>query len=86
MLFEWDYSSSAVISLVVAHTVALLKSYIPDHDPELLHKDYPFGDDDEHEWDVLRTSVYDTTQYFVSQYNFSMANEQEGDGSPGAQP
>jgi hypothetical protein len=42
MLFEHDYSSSTVISSVVAHVVALLKSYVPDLDPELLHKDYPF--------------------------------------------
>jgi hypothetical protein len=42
MLFKHDYSSSTVISSVVAHVVALLKSYVPDLDPELLHKDYPF--------------------------------------------
>jgi hypothetical protein len=42
MLSERDYSSSAVISSVVAHTVALLKSYVPDLDLELLRKDYPF--------------------------------------------
>jgi hypothetical protein len=35
-----------VISSAVAHAVALLKSYTSDLDPELLNKDYPFGDDE----------------------------------------
>jgi hypothetical protein len=86
MLFERDYSSSVVISSVVAHPVVLLKSYVPDLDPELLCKDYPFGDDEEQEQDALINSVYDPAQFFVSQYDFSMANEQEGKGSPGIQP
>jgi chromosome segregation ATPase len=47
MLSEHDYSSSTVISSVVAHAVALLKSYVPDLDTKLLCRDYPFDDDDE---------------------------------------
>jgi hypothetical protein len=47
MLSEHDYSSSTVISSVVAHIVLLLKSYVPNLDPELLHKDYPFEEDEE---------------------------------------
>jgi hypothetical protein len=62
MLSERDYSSSAMISLVVAHAVALLKSYLHDLDTELLHRDYPFDDDEE--WDTLIDSVYDTPQHF----------------------
>jgi hypothetical protein len=63
MLSECDYSSSAVVSLAVAHVVALLKSYTPDLDIELLCRDYPFEDDDER--DTLIDSMYDTTQHFM---------------------
>jgi hypothetical protein len=80
MLFGWDCSSSIVISSVVAHEVALVKSYIPDLDLELLHKDYPFEDDEER--DTLIDNVFETAQYFVSQYDFSVVNDQD---SPGAQ-
>jgi hypothetical protein len=45
MFAERDYSSSEVISLIVKHVVALLKSYVPDVDPELLHKEYRCKDD-----------------------------------------
>jgi hypothetical protein len=34
MLSERDYYSSAVISSVVDHPVVLLKSYVPDLDPQ----------------------------------------------------
>jgi hypothetical protein len=46
MLSKRDYSSSTVISSVVAHAVALLKSYVPDLDLELLRKDYHFEEDE----------------------------------------
>jgi hypothetical protein len=62
MLSERDYSSSMVISSV--HAVALLKSHAPDLDTELLHRDFPFVDDEEQ--DQLIDNVYDTTQHFVS--------------------
>jgi hypothetical protein len=38
----------------------------PDLDSELLHKDYPFGDDEEPERDAMINSVYDPAQFFVS--------------------
>jgi hypothetical protein len=79
-LFERDYSSSAVISFAVAHVVVLLKSHVPDLDTELLHRDFPFADDEER--DALIDSVYDTAQYFVSQYDFSVVNDQDDNGSP----
>jgi hypothetical protein len=50
----------------MAHAVALLKSYVPDLDPELLHKDYPFGDNGEQERDALINSLYDPAQFFMS--------------------
>jgi hypothetical protein len=83
MLSEHDYSSSIVISSVVVHIVVLLKSYIPDLDPELLHKDYPLEDDEER--DTLIDSVYETAQYFVSQYDFSVVKDQGDEGSSGTQ-
>jgi hypothetical protein len=85
MLSERDYSSSAVITSAVAHAVVLLKSYAPDLDPVLLRKDYPFGDDQEQERDTLINNVYDTTQYFMSQYDFSVVNDQDDEGSPSTQ-
>jgi hypothetical protein len=78
LLSEHNYSSSTV-----AHAVALLKSYVPNLDPEVLCKDYPFEDDDEQ--DSLIDSMYDTAQYFVSQYDFSVFNDQGDEGSPGTQ-
>jgi hypothetical protein len=73
MLSKHDYSSSEVISSAVAHVVALLKSYVPDLDTELLRRDYPLDNDDEQ--DALIDSVYDTAQFFVSQNDFSIAND-----------
>jgi hypothetical protein len=80
--YERDYSSSAVISSTVTHDVALLKSHAPDLDTELLHRDFPFADDEER--DALIDSVYDTAQHFVSQYDFSVVNDQDDNGSHGA--
>jgi hypothetical protein len=57
MLSELDYSSSIETSLVVAYAVALLKSYVPNLDPELLRKDYHFEEDEER--DILIDSVYE---------------------------
>jgi hypothetical protein len=73
MLFKCDYFSSMVISSVVAHGVVLLKSYIPDLDADLLHKNYHFEDDEER--DTLIESMYETSQQFVSQYDFSVVND-----------
>jgi hypothetical protein len=53
-----------VISSVVAHVVALLKSHAPDLVTELLHRDFPIADDEE--WDALIDSVCDTAHHFVS--------------------
>jgi hypothetical protein len=84
MLSEHDYSSLTVISSTAALAVALLMSYVLDLDIELLHRDYPFEDDDEQ--DTLIDSMYETAQHFVSQYDFSIVNDQDDEGSPGAQP
>jgi hypothetical protein len=57
----------------MAHVVALLKSYVPDLGTELLRRDYPLDNDDKQ--DTLIDSVYDTAQFFVSQNDFSIAND-----------
>jgi hypothetical protein len=70
-----------VISSVVAHVVALLKSHTPDLDVEKLWRDFLFDNDEER--DALVDSVYDTAQHYVSQYDFSILNESDDNGSPG---
>jgi hypothetical protein len=67
---------------MVAHDVALLKSHTPDLDAEKLRRDFPYDNDEE--WHALVDSVYNTAQYFVSQYDFSVTNESDDNGSPGA--
>jgi hypothetical protein len=72
-LSKRDFSSSAAISLIVGLVVALLKSYMPELDTELLRRDFPFDDDEEQ--GELINSVYDMAQHFVSQYDFSIIND-----------
>jgi hypothetical protein len=80
-LSKRDFSSSMLSSSVVAHVVALLKSHTPDLDTEKLQTDFPFNDE---ERDALVNNVYDTAQYFVSQYDFSVLNESDDGDSPDA--
>jgi hypothetical protein len=56
----------------VVHVVALLKSYMPDVDPELLRKEYRCKDDDK--WDTLIEDAFDVAQH---EYDFSVANDQD---------
>jgi hypothetical protein len=70
-----------VISLAVAHAVALVKNHMPDFDVEILQRDFSIN---EVERDALIDSVYDTAQYFISQYDFSVLNESDVNDSPGA--
>jgi hypothetical protein len=69
------------MSSAVAHAMALLKSHTPDLDTEILQREFPFTDE---ERDAIVDSVYDIVQYFVSQYDFSVLNELNDNGSPGA--
>jgi hypothetical protein len=69
-----------VISSVVAHDVALLKSHTLDLDTEKLRWDFLFVNDEER--DALIDSVYDTTQHLVSQYDFFVLNESDDNGTP----
>jgi hypothetical protein len=52
-----------VISLVVAHAMALVKNHMPKFDAEILQRDFSI---DEAEREALVDGVYDTFQYFVS--------------------
>jgi hypothetical protein len=74
------FSSSVEISSVVAHVVALLKSHTSDLDTKKLQRDFPFDNDERR--DALVNNVYDTAQHFVSQYDFSVLNESDDNGSP----
>jgi hypothetical protein len=71
-----------VISSVVAHVMELLKSHTSDLGAEKLQRDFLFDNDEDQ--DALVDSVYDTTQYFVSQYDFSITNESDDNSSPSA--
>jgi hypothetical protein len=68
-LSKREFSSSVVISLVVANAMALVKNHMPDFDVEILWKEFTFDDT---EREVLVDSAYDTAQHFVSLYDFSM--------------
>jgi hypothetical protein len=65
----------------VAHAVALVKNHMPDFDVEILQRDFSINDV---ERDALVDSVYDTAQYFVFQYEYSVLTESDDNGSPGA--
>jgi hypothetical protein len=47
----------------------------------VLWRDFLFNNDEER--DALLDNVYDTAQHFVSQYDFSVLNESDDNGSPG---
>jgi hypothetical protein len=70
-----------VISSAVAHAMVLLKSHTPDLDVEILQRDFLINDE---ERDALVDGVYDTAQYFVSQYDFFVLYEPDDNTSPGA--
>jgi hypothetical protein len=80
-LAKRDFSSSAVISSVVAHAMALVKSHMPEFDAEILQRDFSIN---EAEREALVDSVYDTTQYFVSLFDFSTLTESDDNNSPSA--
>jgi hypothetical protein len=80
-LSKRDFSSSVVISSVVAHVVALVKNPMPDFDAEILRRNFSIN---EVERDALVDSIYDTAHYFISQYDFSVLNESDDNDSHGA--
>jgi hypothetical protein len=68
-----------VISSVVVHVVALVKNHMLDIDTEILRRNFTIN---EVERDALVDSVYDTAQYFVSLYDFSVLGKLDDNNSP----
>jgi hypothetical protein len=69
-----------VISLVVAHVVALVKNHMPEFDAMILQRDFSIND---MEREALVDSVYDIVQYFVSLYDLSTLAESDDNKSHG---
>jgi hypothetical protein len=74
VLTKIDFSYSTMISSAVTHAMAPAKNHIPEFDVEILRRDFTIN---EAERKVLVDSIYDTTQYFVSQYDFSALAESD---------
>jgi hypothetical protein len=70
-----------MISLAVAHTVALFKNHLPDLYMELLRQDFTI---DDVEREALVSSVFDAAQDFVSLYNFASLTESDDNDNPKA--
>jgi hypothetical protein len=66
-LSKREDSSILIILTVVANAMALLKSHLPDHDVELLCKDFVV---DEAEREVLTNVAYDAAHEFALSYDF----------------
>jgi hypothetical protein len=77
-LTKREFSSSAVISLAVANAMMLVKNHLPEFDIEILQKDFIVDDAGR---EVLVESAYETTQHFVSLYNFSILPESNDNAS-----
>jgi hypothetical protein len=65
----------------VADAMALVKNRMPKFDTKILRKDLTVDDAG---WVALVDSAYDTTQYFVSLYDFSVLFYSDDNASPGA--
>jgi hypothetical protein len=74
VLTKIDFSYSTMISSAVTHAMAPAKNHIPEFDVEILRRDFTIN---EAERKVLVDSIYDTAQYFVSQYDFSALAESD---------
>jgi predicted nuclease of restriction endonuclease-like RecB superfamily len=74
VLTKTDFSYSTMISSAVTHAMAPAKNHILEFDAEILRRDFTIN---EAERKVLVDSIYDTTQYFVSQYDFSALAESD---------
>jgi hypothetical protein len=77
-LTKREFSSLAVISLAVANAMMLVKNHLPEFDIEILQKDFIVDDAGR---EVLVESAYETTQHFVSLYDFSILPESDDNAS-----
>jgi hypothetical protein len=80
-LSKREFSFLVVISSAMVHDVALLKNHMPEFDAEILLKDITIDDAGQ---EALVDSAYDTAQYLVSLYDFSVLAESDDNASPGA--
>jgi hypothetical protein len=62
----------------MANDMALVKNHMPEFDAEILRKDFTVT-----ERQAIVDSAFDTVQYFVSLYDFSMLAESNDNASPG---
>jgi hypothetical protein len=62
----------------VANAMALVKNHMPEFDVEILRKNFIINDTKR---EALVDSAYDTTQYFVSLYDFSTLAECDDNAS-----
>jgi hypothetical protein len=76
-----ESSFNMVISSAVVHAAALFKNHLPDLNMELLRQDITV-DDAEHE--TLVSSAFDTSQDFISSYDFTILAESDDNDSPKA--
>jgi hypothetical protein len=74
-------SFNMMISSAVAHAAALFKNHLPDLNMELLRQDFTV---DDAERETLVSSAFDTTQDFVSSYDFTSLAESDDNDSPKA--
>jgi hypothetical protein len=79
VLSKREFSSSTVISSAVANAMALVKNHMPEFDAEILRKGFSVNDAGQ---EALVDSTYDTAQYFVSLYDFSVLPESDDNASP----
>jgi hypothetical protein len=78
-LAKREGSTNIMISLVVAHTVALFKYHLPNLNMEILRQDFTV---DDAEREVLVSSTFDAAQDFVSSYDFTSLVEFDDNDSP----
>jgi hypothetical protein len=81
VLSKREFSSSVVIFSAVANAMAPLKNHMPELDTKILQKDFTVDDAGQ---EALVESIYDTTQHFLSLYDFSVLPESDNNASPGA--
>jgi hypothetical protein len=79
VLSKREFSSSTVISSVVANAMALVKNNMPEFDTEILWKDFMVDDVGQ---EALVNSAYDTAQHFVSLYDLSTLADSDDNASP----
>jgi hypothetical protein len=70
-----------LISSAVANAMALVKNHMLEFDTKSLRRDFTI---DKVGWEALVDSTYDTTHYFVSQYDFSVLPKSDDNASPDA--